>query len=109
MNPHHLVVLDEIIFVDNVSAFDIAPKSGTIVVVDMIPAECDLIAYRNLGATCLPLWIEPPDVVRPNAVVLDANISAVAIDTDLTIMMNVAAMHASVGPDADPDSAVQLH
>src|SRR5262249_741253 len=45
----------------------------------------------------------------PDAVVLDADILSVAIDADLTIVMNVAAMHASAGTDADPSSAIQLH
>ena len=89
-----LIVLHEIVLVDDVTTFDIAPQASTIVVMDMIATERDATALRDLDPAGLPFRIEAIDVVRPDAVALDEDILAVAFDADLAIMMNVAVVHA---------------
>src|ERR1700733_6132701 len=75
----------------------------------MIATKLDPIGRRYLDATGLPIRIEATDVVRPDAIMFDADTIAVAVDADLAVMMNVAVIHATAGPDPDPTTAVQLH
>jgi len=90
----------------DVATIAVAPQARTTVMMNMITAERDAITQRDLGASGLPTRIEAIDIVRPDPVALDPDIIAVAFDADLAIMMNVAVMHASPGPDADPGTAV---
>src|SRR5712692_8894607 len=76
---------------------------------DMIATKRDPVTFRDLRSAGLPSGIEAINVVRPNAVVFDADILTVAFDADLAVMMNVAVAHATAGPDADPGTAVQTH
>jgi hypothetical protein len=77
----------------------------------MIATELDPVSQRYLGAAHLPTGIEATGVVPPDAIMFDADTSAVAVavDADLAIMMNVAVIHATAGSDPDPTTAVQLH
>src|ERR1700755_2603942 len=74
---------------------------------DMIAAKRDSVTFRDLDSTGLPAWIEAIDIVRPDVVALDADVIAVASDTKLAIVVNVAVTHATAGPDADTVAAVQ--
>lgn len=79
------------------------------VVVDVIAAKQDPVTFRDLDSAGLPSGIEAVDVVRPDAVILDTNILTVAFDADLAVVMNVAVVYATAGPDADPGAGVQSH
>src|SRR5258708_34085893 len=73
----------------------------------MIATKRDPVTFRDLGSASLPGGIEAINVVRPNALVFDADIFAVAFDGDLAVVMNVGVGHATAGPDANPSTAVQ--
>src|SRR5690349_7353279 len=73
----------------------------------MIATKRHSIAYRNLDAAGLPGRVETVDVVRPDAIVLDADIVAVAFDADLAVVVDIAVPHAAAGPDTDARTAVQ--
>src|SRR5262245_64068611 len=73
----------------------------------MIAAKRDSVAFCDLDSTGLAAWIEAKDIIRPDAVALDADVIAVASDTELAIVVNVAVAHATAGPDADTVAAVQ--
>src|SRR5260370_32718603 len=102
-----LIDLDKVFFIDKVMTLNIAPDVGAIVVIDMIATKRDPVTFRDLGSASLPGGIEAINVVRPNAVVFDADILAVAFDADLAVVMNVGVGHATAGPDANPSTAVQ--
>src|SRR5262245_55707117 len=97
-----MIVLHEVAFIDDVAAVDIAPQPGTDVVVNMISAESDPIAQGNLHAAGFPSIVEAVDVVRPDPVILDLDISTMACDAGLAVVMNVTVAHAAAGSDADP-------
>src|SRR5215475_695724 len=101
------VVLDNISLIDHVVAIDIAPKTGTVVIVNLIFTERDADALGDLGSARLPVRVEAVDVVRPDAIALDEDMIAVAADADLSIVMNVAITHATACPDIDSSPAVQ--
>ena len=75
-----LIVFSEILLVDDVATFDIAPQARTDVVMDMIATERNAGTFRDLDAAGLPFRIEAIDIVRPDALELDADLFAVAFD-----------------------------
>src|SRR5262249_42019535 len=80
-----------------------------VVVIHVIATKRDPVTFRDLDSTGLPGGIEAIDVVRPNAAILDADFLAVAADSELAIVVNVAVTHATAGADADTGPAVQAH
>src|SRR5262245_6351719 len=74
---------------------------------DMIAAKRNSVALCDLDSTGLPAWVKAIDIVRPDAVALDADVVAGAADPELAIVVDVAVAHATAGADADADAAVQ--
>ena len=75
----------------------------------VIAQKRDPVTFCDLDSSGLPSGIEAVNVVLPNAVALDADVSTIALDADLAIVMNVAVAHAAANPDADPSTAVQAY
>src|SRR5262245_66410245 len=75
----------------------------------MICAEDDPIAEGEFRATSLPKKIETVNVIRPDLVLLDQNISTIPGDADLAVVMNITVAHPAAASDADPCPTIQAH
>lgn len=102
-----VIALDDIAFIEDVAAVDVAPQSRTDIVVDVVAAEHDAVGERELQAAGLPAGIEAIDIVGPDLRVLDLDVLAGAGDAALAVVMQIGVPHPAAGADADRGTAVQ--
>src|SRR5882724_6686026 len=102
-----VVALDDVVLIEHVVAVDITPQAGTEVVVDVIAAKDDTITQGDLHTTGFPPRRESADIVRPDPIGLDQDVSACACNADLAVVMNVAATYQTACSGCDPSRTVQ--
>src|SRR4051794_34704173 len=74
---------------------------------DMVAAKDNPVSCSDLHPTGFPSMRESARVVRPDPIALDHDVAAVPGNTDLTIMVHIAAADLAARSDSDPPRAVQ--